>query len=429
MEEAQQSFDDFSIEMGDFEVKRVGEFDRMWKIGPGGSMCMIPLLHDGILYFGSCNHNMYAVNAKNGEVIWKFRAEKIIFESSPKYLNGNIYFGSFDYNFYCLDAKTGEMKWKFKTQSEIDASCCIGNGKVYFGSRDHILYCLDADTGKLIWKFETRHEIVAVPTYHEGKLLCGSFDKNLYCLDAETGQVLWKFQTQGEIHTMNPFAIHDGVVYFPSFDSMIRAVNLETGRLLWKFQTGQYGNGSSPQIYKGRLYNPSRDGFMFCLTLDGKQVWKFTNREHLATPSFYKDKMFFGSEDMNFYCFSLDGEKLWSYKTEGPTFISSVIHNGKVIFLGWDCQIRALDIETGKLAWKLTVDGSPSYLPPPYESFEMSMKIPEEKVSGEKRKDYVFDGLEEEQNVSAYKSRITYQISTQYSEKGKYQIDSDEEEF
>jgi hypothetical protein len=31
--------------------------------------------------------------------------------------------------------------------------------------------------------------------------------------------------------------------------------------------------------------------------------------------------------------------------------------------------------------------------------------------------------------TSAYKSRIKYQVSTQYSEKGKYQIDSDEEAF
>jgi hypothetical protein len=37
--------------------------------------------------------------------------------------------------------------------------------------------------------------------------------------------------------------------------------------------------------------------------------------------------------------------------------------------------------------------------------------------------------MEGEQNVSAYKSRITYQISTQYAAKGKYQVDSEEEEF
>ena len=36
---------------------------------------------------------------------------------------------------------------------------------------------------------------------------------------------------------------------------------------------------------------------------------------------------------------------------------------------------------------------------------------------------------DEADGTSAYKSRVTYQVSTQYQAKGKYQIDSDEEAF
>lgn len=36
---------------------------------------------------------------------------------------------------------------------------------------------------------------------------------------------------------------------------------------------------------------------------------------------------------------------------------------------------------------------------------------------------------EDELNTSTYKSEITYHMGTAYREKGKYQIDSDEEEF
>jgi hypothetical protein len=89
-----------------------------------------------------------------------------------------------------------------------------------------------------------------------------------------------------------------------------------------------------------------------------------------------------------------------------------------------------VDTSTHELVWKFRTEGSPSILPPPYESFEIEMKIPKSEVEEEVvKKTYDLNLGEEEDGTSAYKSRITYQISTQYSAKGKYQIDSDEEAF
>jgi hypothetical protein len=58
------------------------------------------------------------------------------------------------------------------------------------------------------------------------------------------------------------------------------------------------------------------------------------------------------------------------------------------------------------------------------------MKVSAHEVEEEKKKAYEFGfGDEEGGNTGAYKSRITYQVSTQYASKGKYQVDSQEEEF
>jgi len=45
------------------------------------------------------------------------------------------------------------------------------------------------------------------------------------------------------------------------------------------------------------------------------------------------------------------------------------------------------------------------------------------------RKIYEHHSIEDEGNVNFYKSRITYNVSTEYAAKGKYQVDSDEEAF
>jgi outer membrane protein assembly factor BamB len=305
----------------------------------------------------------------------------------------------------------------------------VEDGKVFFGSKDQNVYCVDGETGKLLWKFKTNDEVIAAPNIHKGKLFIGSFDKNLYCLDANTGRLIWKFATQGEILNITPILINDGVVYFSSFDNNIYAVEEQTGKLIWKFTTGTYGNSGNPVIHRGMLFHASRDGNLYALTLDGRLIWKFTNKEHLSTPVFFEDKIFTGSEDFNLYCISLQGKKLWSFKTESIVFQKPVVHDGKVLAPSWDCNLYAINIETHDLAWKFRAEGSPSYLPPPYESFEVVMKIPARDIEEEKKKQYDFGSREEEHNVSAYKSRITYQLSTHYREKGKYQVDSREEEF
>ena len=100
-----------------------------------------------------------------------------------------------------------------------------------------------------------------------------------------------------------------------------------------------------------------------------------------------------------------------------------------VYFSSWDCHIYAADKDTGKERWRFNTGSSPSYIPPVHEGFEIEMKIPRTEIVEEKKKQYDLNMIEEEQSTSFYKSRITYQVSTQYREKGKYQIDSEEEGF
>jgi len=228
---------------------------------------------------------------------------------------------------------------------------------------------------------------------------------------------------------MSPPPVHNGTVYFGSFDNNLYAVDVNTGRMKWKFRTGIYGNGVLPVLHNDVIYHASRDGFVYAITLEGKQIWRFSTKHNICVPIVHDEKLFFGSEDRFLYCLSLDGRLLWKKEFESIIFIRPVAKDNVVYFTCWDCNVYALDIDTQKVLWKFRMSGSPSYLPPPYESFEMSMKIDENTVEDGVRKKYDFDLADENDNLSTYKSRITYQVSTQYASKGKYQIDSDEEEF
>ena len=88
MEELENAFEEFSVEMGDYEVKKVGKFDRLWKIEPGGSLLQFPTIVADTIYFGSFNFNMYAVNKNTGEMKWKFKCDNMIGESYPQHHDG-----------------------------------------------------------------------------------------------------------------------------------------------------------------------------------------------------------------------------------------------------------------------------------------------------------------------------------------------------
>jgi len=429
MEETGFGFDDVSVEMQDFEVVKTGKFDRSWKVGPGGSMVQIPLVHHGRIYFGSCNHNLYSLDAGTGKEMWRFRTSGVIFNSSPALSNGIVYIGSYDHNLYAVDPDSGKMLWKFQTSDKIVSSPFVSNGIVYIGSGDNFLYAVDARSGSLIWKFRTFDKITSTPTVYGDKVFVGSFDQNLYCLDAFTGKLNWKFGTNGEVHILNQLLVHNGVVYFGSFDNNLYAVDIDKGKKLWNFSMGKYGNFMSPVLERDILYQSSRDGTLYAIGLDGREMWRFRKNEMLAVPLIFNNRIYVGCDDFNLYCLDMNGVEKWKFQTQGIVWKRPVAYEGSIYFTSWDCNVYAMGLKDRSLRWKFRCDGSPAYIPPPHESFEVRIKLPGIAADEEKRRGYALDAISEGQAAGAYKSRITYQSSTRYAARGKYQKDSDEEAF
>ena len=75
------------------------------------------------------------------ELVWKFKTDGMV-KSSPAVADGVVYVGSGDGRLYALDARTGEEKWSFKTDGGVASSPAVAGGVVYFGSTDGYLYAV-----------------------------------------------------------------------------------------------------------------------------------------------------------------------------------------------------------------------------------------------------------------------------------------------
>ena len=101
-------------------------------------------------------------------------------DSSPAVANGVVYVGSFDDKVYALNATTGATLWTATTGSLVPSSPAVANGVVYVGSYDHKVYALDATTGATLWTASTGSSVYSSPAVANGVVYVGSADAKVY---------------------------------------------------------------------------------------------------------------------------------------------------------------------------------------------------------------------------------------------------------
>ena len=172
--------------------------------------------------------NVLSTSTVSGlDVAWSFPTGGSV-QCSPAVAGGVVYVGSDDSNVYALDAATGAKAWSFRTGNSIFSSPAVADGVVYVGSEDGNVYALDAATGAKAWSFPTGDVVDTAPAVADGVVYVGSGNNNVYALDAATGAQAWSFPTGAPVTFSSP-AVADGVVYVGSNDGKVYSFTLAGG--------------------------------------------------------------------------------------------------------------------------------------------------------------------------------------------------------
>lgn len=131
-------------------VHNVGSLAEMWNYQTGSAVYSSPAVVNGVVYVGSEDQNIYALDANTGAVIWSYLTGYAVY-SSPAVDNGVVYVGAL-YYVYALDASTGTLIWNYPTGGLVQSSPAVANGIVYVGGGDGYLYALNTSTGTLLWR-------------------------------------------------------------------------------------------------------------------------------------------------------------------------------------------------------------------------------------------------------------------------------------
>ncbi|MBP1929179.1 PKD repeat protein/outer membrane protein assembly factor BamB [Methanolinea mesophila] len=290
----------------------------------------------------------------SGALVWS-RATGDRVYSSPAVVDGVVYIGSDDQNLYALDAENGAVVWNYTTGGRVLASPAVDNGIVYSGSYDNNLYALDKNTGLLLWTFQTGGWVTSSPVVTGGVVYSGSLGDRLYALDAHNGTELWNV-TFGEYPSIDSSpAVCNGLLYVTGDQTTLYALDAMDGTEIWNFTTGS-PISSSPAVADGILYVSSWDGNAYALdTLTGQEIWRSaigSESEMDSSPAVADGVVYIGSNDNNVYALdALTGEKIWNYTTGSVVYSSPTLANGIVYVGSWDHTLYALDAETGEQIW------------------------------------------------------------------------------
>jgi eukaryotic-like serine/threonine-protein kinase len=301
-----------------------------------------PTVQDGIVYIGSYDHNLYAVNVNNGSFVWKYAADGGIV-TRPLVHDGNIYFGSEDKRLHVLSSRSGKIVWSYYADGPIRSSPTIGIGHLFFGADDGYLHAVSSLTGRLAWKFDADSPIRSSPLVINENIYLGTENGDFICLDL-SGAVKWRFKAKRAI-TSSPAIFHDMAVV-GSVDSNVYALDLKSGYVIWRFRLGK-ASISSPCAIENFILIGSTDNFLYCI--DGnsaKEVWRFETQHQVnGTPLIYRDSVYFGSVDKRLYCLEYrTGRLRWSHETGGMITGSPVAYEDKIIVGSTDHKVYALTI-------------------------------------------------------------------------------------
>lgn len=277
-------------------------FHASWQFETGGSVVSAPAVVNGVVYAGSMDGCVYALNAASGQLIWSFAADNQVM-SEPLVADGNVFVtsgnkvfvvtstglirGSGANTLYVLNAQTGAEIGSVPLVGTGMPTPVYSNGVVYEATGGQEFYAVSATTGQLLWQLpDGVYASMSSPIVVGNTVILGGADPyELLGINDQTHTIAWTVplpKASGGVDDLSPTAsgnvvyaqVPEGTV-FPHIIEF--AVDATTGQILWQTTLGV--------DYHNLLQRALRQGYV--AAYDGEEVGIATvvgNHLYVGTP-------------------------------------------------------------------------------------------------------------------------------------------------
>jgi len=333
---------------------------------------------------------------KEPKVKWIFSTGKPI-KSSPIITGGVVYVGSDDGHLYAIDLASGKEKWKYAVGAPVRCSATVAGGRVFLTSANGV-HAVDAASGAKLWIksgsfWDDSPLVLNLPIQHrDGKKLDGLVFyaepwKGLVGLDVATGNEMWRYRDgRGPGKDGCSAFIHRGMLGFFRGSQATVLVNALTERMVYEIDGGIDNGIFTPAGRDGICYSYIGGIVAFDIEENGKlgrtdsgkykMKWRYFpqedkswDRRHPGISSISVDDkaVYFGQVDKNVYALNREtGELLWKRPTGGPVSSSPALGTGDLLFVGsQDKMLYGISKLDGSVRWTFATGGPVTSSPAP----------------------------------------------------------------
>jgi outer membrane protein assembly factor BamB len=240
---------------GMFYAINIKDGSFVWPFNAGRPIHGAALATDEHLYLVCDNGFLFKLERKTGKEIWRYDLgdaqvsrtlpHQVVDHSGdfdwdytaprPVLVNGVLFVGSGDKGLHAVNAVTGQRAWRFVTQGKIRTDAIVDGERVIFGSYDNTVYAVDRQSGKEVWKKDTRGPLTGSPVLVGDRLIVGNRNGLLAALNPATGETIWRMLFWGSAVESNAVPAGDGLFYIGSSDMRrVSLIDSKDGRVLWR---------------------------------------------------------------------------------------------------------------------------------------------------------------------------------------------------
>ncbi len=334
-------------------VSTVGSLVPLWQVEVGGLISATPVIADGVVYVGSYDGNLYALDLRTGGVRWRYATGAAVLEPNLKIplgitgsaaiIGDTVYAGDATATVHAVDVATGKVRWMMKVDDQPQASICsspvVSQEKVYIGVASVAkevgfrgsVVALDAATGKIVW------QTYMVPEGADGA--------GVFAVPAIEEQRGWLY-----VGTQNAYIANPAPYGNPT---SVVALDIVSGEVKWAFNAPPGGGNTAPTDDVAFSASPN----LFSAEIGGRQ----------------RDLVGEGQKSGVYWAVDRDtGDVVWKATVSPAGFLggmegTSAVGNGMIAVpaTNWSDpngpaagMVTGLDAATGKAVWSAETDRS-----------------------------------------------------------------------
>lgn len=230
----------------------------------------------------------------------------------------------------------------------------VVEGTLYVGSSDGNVYALDAVKGNSRWEFNTKGKIWTSAAVKDSVVYLSNYERKFFALSSTDGRLLWNIELPAAIAS-SPVVSGDKV-FFGTFDNYLHAIDRTNGDVKWTFEGGNWF-WSTPVVSGDVVYAVCLDHRVYAIKAStGEEIWQFVaDSQIVSTPVLVDNLLVVASESGKIYI--LKAESGEPVKDQPVSIDSSVMaplyaEKGMVYVHARNRCIYSVNVQSGQIAWK-----------------------------------------------------------------------------